>query len=100
MDFKNSEDHPATQPSAVKMVRALINHSDLKTEVSKVPAFGPVTTVSIAMRLKLFANATNSQVANGVVALLQEHAVEGDLACKLLLNDLRKVSGVIDHGQK
>jgi hypothetical protein len=67
--------------------------SDPLPECQQHVAFNAITTVSIAVRLSLFAWRTNSQFPNGARELLRDHAHSGDLTCQLLLRDVKAISG-------
>ena len=103
MDIKFFQgEHPALLPSAVGMIRGLRDRdsSEAKSGESngqKHVVFCPVTTVSIAIRLKVFAHATKSALPNGAEALILAHARNGDAACQMLADDLNLNNGGSNH---
>ena len=105
MDFNGADEpHPALTPSAVGMIRALHDHdsSEGRTEESngqQPVVFCPIASVSIAIRLKAFAHATNSALPGGAETLLLAHASNGDAACQMLADNLNLKDGGSTHDQ-
>ena len=103
MDIKLFQgEHPALLPSAVGMIRGLRDRdsSEVKSAESngqKPVVFCPITTVSIAIRLKVFIHATNSALPSGAETLILAHAGNGDAVCKMLADDLNLNNGGSNH---
>jgi hypothetical protein len=106
MDIKLFQgEHPALLPSAVGMIRGLRDRdsSEAKSAESngqKPVVFCPITTVSIAIRLRVFATATNSALPSGAEALIIVHADNGDAVCQMLVDDLNLKNGGSNHDER
>ena len=76
---------------------AAVNRSKKPQTTRSNEIFGPVATVSLALRLRSLSRKTGAVVPSGLFDLLKHHASGGDEACALILMDLTTKTGGQQH---
>ena len=74
-----------------------VPHNTRRLTTGSNDVFGPVATVSLALRLRSLSMKTGAVVPAGLFDLLKHHASHGDEACALILMDLTTKPGGQQH---